>query len=344
MYPLAPTFHRRSPARRLLLAALVAGLLVACGGGGRSAPDADPPGTPASVEIEGVAASGAAIAQALVTAVDVTGASTTTRTDANGHYTIRVGEAGPYLLRVADASGRSWYSYAPSGGTANLTPLTTLALLQANGHRPLDALGASWPTRALAPGAVIDAAKIVNANLGVLLQAQGVDPSRTNVFTVRFAADGSGLDAVLDTLHVRIECSAGRCLQTIDSGNLRLSWREDIATPGFTLDWSGDDGSGGVAVGIGSCRNPRAGTYSLIVQTSVSGAGAGSIDEVCIDGLPDKPAGPSDFCGDSRVRQQLPVNGLVVSCSFAGDSGVIEVHLGAPVVLTYAVRFVFVKR
>ena len=304
--------------RQLALLAGTALLLAACGGGADSGNTTSNPtniGTPAaaSVEITGLAATGAAIGNATVTAINQSGTRASATTNASGNFNISIDEGAPYLLSITDSSGRSWYSYAPAAGIANLTPLTTLALLQANGNQPLSDLASNWSKRPLSDAQVIDAAKVVNANLASLMQSKSVPATGTNVFSLSFAADGRGLDAVLDALRV-------------------------------TISWSGDNGSGAVDLGIGSCHAPKAGTYSLVVKTSVSGLGNAAVPDLCIDGLPDKPADQAEFCGDATVQQQLPPRVAIVSCTYSGNSGTISAHLGSPFALDYSVTFTFVPR
>lgn len=356
-----PHAPRRHGLRGAFGGALFATLLslVACGGGdgdGSGGSTAPPPtgggsvtpGTPAAarVDVTGVAATGAAIANATVTAVNARGDRATATTGADGRFTVSVIEGGPYLLSVTDASNRTWYSYAAGAGTAHLTPLTTLALLQANGNRPLADLLANWATSRLTDAQVLEAAKVVNANLASVMQSRGVAATSTNVFNASFSANGQGLDAVLDALRVSIACTASACTQTITNpaGQVVVTWNANIATNGYTVSWSGGGSSGTVDIGVGSCRAPQAGTYSLIVQTSVSGLGVGSIPEVCVDGLPGKPASQAEFCGSATVNQQLPPGVQIVSCSFEGNSGTISARITTPVTVDYTVRYTFVQR
>lgn len=340
------------PALRALAAsAACAFLLAACGGGGDDAPAAPaappPPANAATVQIGGVAAVGAAIGNATVTVVNKAGARATATTSANGSYTVAAPEGGPYLLSITDAAARTWYSYAQAAGTANITPLTTLAMLQANGNRPLSELAASWSTRQLTAAQVLEAAKLVNANLAQLMQSKGVTATTTNIFTASFAANGQGLDAVLDAMRVSIACSATSCTQTINSpsGTALITWNANAQTNGFTFSWSGSGGaSGSVDVGIGSCRAPRAGTYSLVVQTTVAGAVGVSVPEICVDGLPGKPATQSEFCGSATVQQQLPPGVSVISCSYDGTVGTIAARITTPIVIDYTIKYTFVQR
>lgn len=338
---------RRSLRQRALAVAawgLMPFILAACGGGGDSA---------VQVQLSGVAATGAAIAGAEVRVVNAAGTAATARTGADGRYTVDIAEAAPYVLSVVDASGKAWYSYAAGAGTAHITPLTTLALLDANAHKPLTDLVATWASARPTDASVLEAAKKVNANLSALMSAKGVNPTSINVFTSAFAADHTGLDAVLDGLRVAYSCSATACTQSITSpaGAVLLSWNGDIATTGISLTWSasaagGVDGTAGgtLTVGLGSCKaTPVAGTYSLVVQTTVTGL-AVTIPEICVDGLPGKPANQTEFCGSSDVTGQLPPGVEIVSCSFDGSSGTINARVTTPVLLDYSIKYSFVLR
>lgn len=330
------------------LAALAASALIAaCGGGDDDAGGNATPGA-ATVALSGTAATGAAIANATVTAVDAAGATVTATTGADGKFTIQVAEAAaPYALRITDAAGKVWYSYAPAAGTANITPLTTLALAEAAGNRPLADVLAAWGTTRLDSAAVLEAAKKVNANLQAVMQAANVNYASANIFADAFNADGTGLDAVLDAMRVSFTCSASACTQSITSpqGAVLVNWNGNIATTGITLSWSastsGGSTGGSVTVGLGSCKAPVKGTYSLVVKTDVAGLGA-AIPEVCIDGLTDKPASQSDFCGAADVAQQLPPGVSIVSCSYSGNQGTIAARITSPLVIDYSVTYTYV--
>ena len=86
------------------------------------------------------------------------------------------------------------------------------------------------------------------------------------------------------------------------SGSTLISWNANASTSGMTFSWSSTSGgSGTIDVGLGSCRAAQAGTYSLVVATTVSGFGGVSVPEVCVDGLPSKPATQAEFCGSRTL-------------------------------------------
>ena len=346
--------------------------LSACGGWW----DDDPP----AARLSGVAATGAPIADAVVRVVNAAGNAAIAITNRDGSYTVQIADRAPFMLSVVDAAGKTWYSYAAGAGTAHITPLTTLAMLQANASKPLADLMRAWPSAPLPDTSVLEAAKAVNANLRALMSAHGVDANSVNVFTASdFSASRTGLDAVLDALRVNLDCSPSACTQNITSpaGNLLVVWQGDIATSGITLSCNlaggsaaaaggstvgagstatgstsgttgaaggstGSTTSGSVTVGLGSCKAPVAGTWSMIVQTTVSLGVA--VPEICIDGLAGAPASQAEFCGSDSVKAQLPPGVEILGCRYSGDTGTIDARITTPVVVNYTVKYTFVKR
>jgi hypothetical protein len=345
-----PALRAFGPSMRAFgMALAVAGLtlgLAACGGGDD---DDTTGGTPApTAQITGLAAVGAAIPGATVTGTNAQGQTATTVTASDGSYTLTIGEGAPYALQVTDADGNTWVSYAPAAGRANITPLTTLAMADAWGYKPLADLVAAWQASAPTPEQVLAAAAKVNANLQAAMRAQGVDPTAVNVFTAEFAANGQGLDAVLDAMRVRFDCTATTCSQTITApdGSVLVTWNAGIATAGFTVSWDGGASGGGqVDVNIGACTaNPTAGTWSMVVQTTVSGLGGVPIPEICIDGLPARPASEAEFCGGTETLNALPAGVQIVSCSFDGTVGTIAARITTPITIDYSVTYTYVRR
>jgi hypothetical protein len=235
--------------------------------------------------------------------------------------------------------------------------MTTLALLSANNNQPLANLVTNWANAPLTQSAVLDAAKKLNANLQNVMTANSVPYTSTNIFNGAFTANGTGMDAVLDDLGVSISCNTNSCTQIINwfsgAGTTTITWNNSIDTTGITLSWSTTGGSGGsggggsgtIGVNVGSCSsNAQAGTYSMVVQTSVAGIGAGTIPEICVDGLPDRPVDQNDFCSDDIVTDELPNGVSITSCSFSGNTGTIGARITSPVILDYTVSYTFVQR
>ena len=336
---------RASPLISLL--AMVTLGLAGCGGSDEPAPAGG--GAGPTAQISGVAAVGAPIAGATVTGTNARGQTVTTVTGNDGSYRLEIDQAAPYALRVTDAAGQTWYSYAPSAGRANLTPLTTLAMADVWGYKPLADMVTAWQANAPTAEQVLAAAAKVNANLQASMRAQGLDPAALNIFSASFAANGQGLDAVLDAIRVHFDCSATACSQHITSpdGAVLVNWNAAISTVGFSVSWDGGSTGGGgqVDVNLGACStSPVAGTWSLVVQTTISGFGALPVPEVCIDGLAGKPASEGEFCAGSDVLGALPAGVQVLGCSFDGSVGQIAARISAPVTIDYSVKYIFVQR
>lgn len=189
--------------------------LAACGGGGGggSAPlvgiDAGTAAPPAASpsKLGGIAATGAPFAGASITVIDQTGATVcTTQTDAKGAYACELPTSTKApLVITASRDDLTLYSTTASttGGTANVTPLTTVIVSRlAPDGNPASLAGAIHTT----PDAVTDAtvkrqvSALIEA-LRPLLSALGdtIDPIGGS-----FAADGSGHDRVLDSISVSV--------------------------------------------------------------------------------------------------------------------------------------------
>ncbi len=358
MYPPLPHAPRRWRAR--LAAAASALLLAACGGYDEPAPATTPPtGAPqaATAQLSGTAATGAAIANATVTAVNAGGQTATATTNAAGAFTLSIGEGAPYVLKVSDGSGKVWYSYAQAAGTAHLTPLTTLALAQAWGGKPLADLYNGWATTRLTASQVLEAARVVNAHFAAQMQARGVDPATVNVFTAAFSANGQGLDGVLDAIRVSFNCSGAACSPLIGtpSGGALFAWNGSISVAGINLSWAttssgagsgGGSGGGGGGSVAGACASTTGapGSWSIRVQTTVSGLGAIPIPEVCVDGLPAKPANQNEFCASPQAVNQLPAGVSVLSCTWDGTKGTIAARITTPITIDYTITYTFFQR
>ena len=193
---------------RTLIALSLPLVLATCGGGGSTVPGAAlaPPSPPAISVLTGVAAVGGPLS-GVVTLRDASTTPTTqtTATASDGSFSFNVtGLTPPFALRVtwSDANGdHAMYSLSNGAGTANITPLTSLALRAAIGGADLASFFTSARVEALiAAGArMTDAVNALQAAIAPLLQrfnAQG------NMLTTHFTADHSGIDAALDAILV----------------------------------------------------------------------------------------------------------------------------------------------
>jgi hypothetical protein len=191
----------------LFAAMTAAGLLVACGG---SPSDSTPStGGSTALTLSGVAAKGAALANANVQANCATGTGTATA-GADGSYTLTItGGALPCVLEAtglgADA-GLVLHSVATGSGssaTSNITPVTELLVAQLTGQSPADFMDAANATtlNSIVTTANIDAAK---TEVIATLSAAGLDTTALGgadmVSGTLQAGTGAGYDGVLDAL------------------------------------------------------------------------------------------------------------------------------------------------
>lgn len=198
--------------------------LAACGGGG------------SSITISGVAATGAAFTDVIVTVTDSNGSTVGTSSKpvgADGTYTIALtaGAVAPFVLTASrtseDGIVESLISVIPttSGATAtaNITPVTNLiaSRLSSSGD-PL-----KLATELAAKTTTIDATTVgskmneVQAMLGPILTATGT--SSTNPLTGSFSVDGTGYDRLLDSMFVTITPSSAT------TTNIELGIKQQMA-------------------------------------------------------------------------------------------------------------------
>ncbi|ETX00790.1 hypothetical protein [Candidatus Entotheonella palauensis] len=154
--------------------------------------------------------------------------------DAKGHFSLDIDNDGPYMLRLIHRDREDeLFSFATSAGHVNLTPLTHLAMYIAIGdHMALQDLFHEWDGSQLSPEEVQMAAATVNANLAPLLNRQGLDHRTYDFFRTDFKSDGTGMDAVLDTVRIHIDPAEtlSRSIQILDaSGSPLLTF--DLANP-----------------------------------------------------------------------------------------------------------------
>lgn len=214
----------------------------------------------ATVMLKGTAAQGGAVIAANVTVVDARGRARATTTSYDGSFAIEVDDAAPYLLVLTQADGATWYSYAAGPGVANVTPLTTLALLDSLGSGPLERLIEQWPSRAPTPERMLQASRKLNAQMLPLMRQLVADAPAHNVFTTAFVPDHNGIDAVHDRVKVAYRCDERRCNASyaIDAQPLQ-PWRSDIVTDDITLRWRGiDDTAPPARTAGGVARSARA--------------------------------------------------------------------------------------
>jgi hypothetical protein len=152
----------------------------------------------------GTAATGAPIALGTVTLRDSAGLTASTTTDAGGKFVFdATGLRFPVMLQVQPnvPGAVPLFAAALAGGTANITPLTTLQVFEAIGRTDPSTFFATGNFSALNEASLEYGRSVVTSNLAALLAASGVaagaDPT-----TTAFNANGEGMDAVVHNVSV----------------------------------------------------------------------------------------------------------------------------------------------
>jgi glucoamylase len=236
--------HFRAPLGALTAVALAC-IAVACGGGGGS--DDDDAG-PATV-VRGTVAVGAALANAAVTVKDSDAATAdvTGSANAQGEYSLDVSSLRPPL--VVSAAGTlngeavSIVAVVPAltagaDNTANVTSLTNaVAALVAPGG-DVNALSSATAIAAVSAATVADASSLVVNTLRTNPAFASVLAADFSPLSTVFAANGSGIDGVID--QVQVEASTAGVTIT------------NLAAP------SGDSGQATVTLTAAQVANPTA--------------------------------------------------------------------------------------
>jgi hypothetical protein len=157
---------------------------------------------------------------------------------ADGRFTLDIPNYPPFMLRIIPHNqGIELFSFAPSAGHVNLTPLTHLAMYVAVGTEvDLETLFHEWDGSQLSPEEVQMAAAMVSANLAPLLDKQGLDHRTYDFFRTDFKTDGTGMDAVLDSVRIHIDAAAetlSSSIRILDPSGRQLS-TFDAAIPPVT--------------------------------------------------------------------------------------------------------------
>ncbi len=191
----------------LVLVSLVT-MLAGCGGGGSASPSGTSGGgsnnTTASI-VSGVAATGTPIAGTVYLKDSSSPAKELSTTiNADGSFSFDVtGLTAPFLLKaVGSANGQNYtlYSFAGAPGTANINPLSHLAVVQANSGADPASLYAQ-PTAAQLQAMRTAIATIIpqiQALLQQVLSQYGV--ASTNFISDSYKANHTGLDLLFDMI------------------------------------------------------------------------------------------------------------------------------------------------
>jgi hypothetical protein len=234
------TKHPTRLAASLIGAAVLT--LSACGGGGGGT------STPTeSVTLSGVAATGAAFVNAVVTVIDSTGrvVGTSQPVGSNGIYTVTLSAnaVAPFVLVASrtDANGetQSLVSVIESADqtSANVTPITNLiaARLSASGDPTRLASELAAGTTQITAAAVADTVAEVKSILAPLLDATGT--SNADPLKDSFAVDGTGYDRLLDSISISIVPDSS------STSNIEIAVKQQLAddTQPTSLTFSSTD-------------------------------------------------------------------------------------------------------
>jgi len=152
--------------------------------------------------VMGTAATGHALAGALVTLKDGLGHTQTGVSDASGHFLFNTaGMQAPYLLKADDGRGRVLFGAASDVGVANIDTVTDIMLRAwygSHGSSPEQ----GFADMAAHPAPDGKSLQALNQSFGALLKdaltSEGLDAGKFDLFATPFSADSTGFDAVLD--------------------------------------------------------------------------------------------------------------------------------------------------
>lgn len=186
-------------------------LLAGCGGGNSGAST-----NAAAPMLQGLAATGAALANAAVTAKCATGAPMVGTTAADGSFTLTLnaGQTTPCMLQVVGGSPSvTLHGFAVDAGRVNITPLTDLVVTKALGTSPTIAFGSYDAAKGNVIRAGLDAAKsYVNTQVTAITGQSTLLDLLVGVFKV-----GDADDKILDSL-AAATAAAGKTLADLRVG------------------------------------------------------------------------------------------------------------------------------
>ena len=218
----------------------------------------------------GTAATGAAIPDATITLKDAAGTTVTTTTDADGNYSIdTTGLAAPFLVQVDDAvNGVTYYSVSASVDAVtviNITPLTDLIIrswYDVQGVAVDDAFADPVTNPAPTPVVVEVIADVVLDIVQLWMDQAGVTAENFDLISTPFAADGTGVDQVLDQL--TIDTTSGSPVIMIEDAaatttqETTMTYDTETGAISVTTVTEGDSGTssstGGTVVPVGTAE------------------------------------------------------------------------------------------
>jgi hypothetical protein len=197
------------------------------------------PQTP-SKTVSGTAAGGLPVV-GLVSARGANGVTVESTILSDGSYSLNVNSlTAPYVLRAYGTVGDErvhLYSTGVAEGNINITPITSMITNRIMGG-DLEDKYRDWSSESASitvDESIIEAAEAaVQAQLAPILEAYGIDAS-TDLMSVDFDADHSGLDAVLDILDIEIDDSSDTVTVTnTTTGTTITDTADGTSGEGFT--------------------------------------------------------------------------------------------------------------
>ncbi|MEB0056335.1 carboxypeptidase regulatory-like domain-containing protein [Variovorax sp. LG9.2] len=304
-----------------------------------------PAPAPATSSLTGVAATGAAFAGAHLTVVDKTGTTvcdTTTTPQGTYNCTLPATTQAPLVI-TARRDDQVLYSVTASttGGTANVTPLTTIVVSRLSPVGDPSQLAAAIKSAAK----VVDEASIKAGVAELLLLLKpllDVLGDKIDPITGAFSADGTGHDRVLDSVSVSVRPDGTaanieitlRLLPTggTDTAPVSITFRSSDATPPTLPPITPSQlPTPGVAEAIASLLTRLTACYALPLSqrvnapndtAAVTGGPANVIAPACRTVfLGDDPA--SYLSGGSKVGRDINNAGSFAGLFRPGATGVV---------------------
>lgn len=201
----------------ILIAFLAVLVLTSCGGGGgATGTAADPSNTVQTTVVEGIAAASAPMT-GVVYLSDSMFLNYSTATskkpitapiNQDGTFSIDVsGLKAPFMLRAVDNSGNILYSFAKTSGTANINPITNLAVAIAAGATSMQGLDGVFISHNSA--SMVDIANAlpraianISSSLQPLLSLYGAETA--DPFSGPYQVNSQGLDGLFDEVSFSI--------------------------------------------------------------------------------------------------------------------------------------------
>jgi hypothetical protein len=252
-----------------------------------------------------------------VTLKDRTGTTRSATTGADGTFVLDTGGlAPPFLLRVALPGGGALFGVATEAGVANLTPFTDLILRTwyevqgADLPAAFDSLGPSTPVPTAVEVALLE--RLLRRALALWLERAGLDAGTFDLLATPFAADGTGIDGVLDGTTVAPDGSSftvsdGTTTQTSSvsvseiSGSVTLDTSvtspsgESESTDGTTLP--GEDALAQAVAGVlGTMEKFRA-----KVNSRGPALAASDLESFLAPGFRDEGLGPTEWAAENAT-------------------------------------------